>query len=98
MLSLPGIVHLAGTTHGDAEMLCREPLKYPVFLSAVVPLYLSVMASYRRACPATHYPVSATCSQAVKSVVTALASQQGQPIPVTYSAGRGKFTWPPPAG
>lgn len=41
-----GIVHLAGTTHGDGLSFCRDPLRYNIFISDVAPLYLSVMASF----------------------------------------------------
>mmetsp|Transcript_3427 Transcript_3427/g.5139 ORF Transcript_3427/g.5139 Transcript_3427/m.5139 type:complete len:262 (+) Transcript_3427:122-907(+) len=43
-----GIVHLAGSTGGNAEILCDNPLQYPIFLPAVLPLYLSTVASYMR--------------------------------------------------
>lgn len=41
-----GIIHLAGSTGGNAEILCDNPLQYPVFLPVVLPLYLSTVASY----------------------------------------------------
>lgn len=45
---MAGIVHLAGSTGGNAEILCDNPLQYPIFLPAVLPLYLSTVASYMR--------------------------------------------------
>eukprot|EP01034_Spumella_vulgaris_P032003 gene32003-39535_t len=61
-----GIIHFAGTTHGDAEMLCRDPLQYPVLLlSGVVPLYLSVMSAFQKKCPqCAPHSVHPICRQA----------------------------------
>lgn len=41
-----GIVHFAGTTGGNAERLCQDPMQYPLFSTAVIPLYLSIVHSY----------------------------------------------------
>jgi hypothetical protein len=42
------VIHLAGTTHGDAEYLCRYPLDIPMFVHAVVPIYLRLVASFEK--------------------------------------------------
>jgi hypothetical protein len=90
------VVHFAGTTHGDVELLCREPLRYPVLLPAALPLYLSVLGSYHKECPVTSYPVSGVCRSAVAVVLRMLqADSDGRATAVRYNPGRGRFTWPP---
>lgn len=46
-----GIIHLAGSTFGVPLLSCYEPLRYPIFIPAVVPLYLQVISSLSRHCP-----------------------------------------------
>lgn len=41
-----GIVHFAGTTHGDGLFFCKAPLQYPIFIADVAPLYLSIASSF----------------------------------------------------
>ena len=41
-----GIVHYAGTTHGDALFFCKYPLQYPIYIPNVIPLYMSIAVSY----------------------------------------------------
>jgi lipopolysaccharide biosynthesis glycosyltransferase len=41
-----GIVHFAGTTGGNAEVLCKDPMQYPLLANAAMPLYLSIIHSY----------------------------------------------------
>eukprot|EP00598_Pedospumella_elongata_P007347 CAMPEP_0184985472 /NCGR_PEP_ID=MMETSP1098-20130426/14132_1 /TAXON_ID=89044 /ORGANISM="Spumella elongata, Strain CCAP 955/1" /LENGTH=404 /DNA_ID=CAMNT_0027509561 /DNA_START=32 /DNA_END=1246 /DNA_ORIENTATION=- len=89
-----GIVHFAGTTRGDAEHLCREPLKYPIFLNAAVPLYLSVAHSFATKlakCPLRIQ--NSSCASAVPIVKAELSRQR---LEVRYNPGVGGFSWPPP--
>lgn len=89
-----GIVHFAGTTRGDAEHLCREPLKYPIFLNAAVPLYLSIAHSFatkHAKCPLRIQ--NSSCASAVPIVKAELSRQR---LEVRYNPGVGGFTWPPP--
>ena len=92
---LAGIVHFAGTTQGNAERLCHEALKYPLFIPAVVPLYLSVVVSFQLKCPASsqwNYS-SGACNRAVKEVADYAAANS---ISIQYNPGRCKnFSWPP---
>eukprot|EP01041_Mallomonas_annulata_P004723 gene4723-9377_t len=88
-----GIIHFAGVTHGDAQRLCYEPLRYPIFLKAVLPLYLSVIASFQSICPAakalfTH----CNLTDAVKVVVDELKANGSW---ASFHPGIGKFNWPP---
>jgi lipopolysaccharide biosynthesis glycosyltransferase len=46
-----GIIHLAGSTSGVPLLSCYEPLRYPIFVPAVVPLYLQIISSLSRRCP-----------------------------------------------
>jgi len=41
-----GIVHFAGTTHGDGLFFCKAPLQYPIFIADVAPLYLSIASAF----------------------------------------------------
>eukprot|EP01038_Epipyxis_sp_PR26KG_P015900 gene15900-21563_t len=45
-----GILHFAGMIGGDAELLCRYPLQYPILLSAALPLFLSSVHSFINSC------------------------------------------------
>lgn len=95
---------------GDrAEILCENPLQYPLFLPAVVPLYLSVVSSYMRRVKDKldgyffegnfsqnnfKFQFSNSCNEAVEIVKAELKSKT---ISVSYNPGRGRFIWPPPA-
>jgi lipopolysaccharide biosynthesis glycosyltransferase len=46
-----GIIHFAGSTFGVPLLSCYEPLRYPIFIPAVVPLYLQIISSLSRQCP-----------------------------------------------
>lgn len=88
-----GIVHFAGTTRADAEHLCREPIKYPVFLTAAVPLYLSIAHSFNTKhaqCPLRTQ--NSSCASAVPIVQEELARLK---LEVKYNPGLGSFSWPP---
>ena len=88
-----GIVHFAGTTQGDAGLLCREPLKYPVFLQSVVPLYLSVVQSFHQKCPHSEFRIpNRSCELAVPIVQDELTRLK---IAAKFNPGNGKFIWPP---
>ena len=41
-----GIIHLAGSVGVQAQLLCENPMQYPLFLPAVLPLYLSMVSSF----------------------------------------------------
>ena len=88
-----GIIHFAGTTHGDAELLCNAPLLHPLFLPAVTPLYLSIVTSLQKSCPAAR-PLFKTCNvtESVQILSGAMASTG---MTVRYSPGPGGFSWPP---
>jgi len=100
-----GIVHLAGSTNGHIETICHDPLRYPLFLPNVVPLYLSIIHSYMQKCEAyatheghiTPYSFSGACSTAIHAVsehlALALASADGGGA-VNYNPGLGPFGWP----
>jgi len=86
-------VHFAGTTRADAEHLCREPIKYPIFLTAAVPLYLSIAHSFnvmRAQCPLR--VLNTSCGDAVPVVQEELTRLK---LGVKYNPGLGGFTWPP---
>ena len=92
LFMLIGIVHFAGTTHGDAEMLCHEPLRYPLYLSAAMPLYLSIVASFQRSYPNSSHRFSNRCKEAIAEIESAI---QEFNVTVKYNPGLGNFTWPP---
>lgn len=86
-------MHFAGTTRADAEYLCREPTKYPIFLTAALPLYLSVAHSFNSKhaqCPLRVQ--NSTCDGAVAVVQEELARLK---LEAKYNPGLGGFTWPP---
>lgn len=89
-------MHFAGTTHADAEHLCRNPLQYPMLLTGAVPLYLSVVHALQRKHPAfeeSEFRLSTnSCSTAIPTVVAELARLN---LRATYNPGAGGFTWPP---
>ena len=91
-----GIVHLAGTTHADPEHLCRYPLQYPLFLTGVLPLYLSVvhtfMSRYPRFQETDFRLPTSSCVTAVATVQTELHRLS---LSVRFNPGHGKFVWPP---
>lgn len=41
-----GIIHLAGSVGSQAQLLCENPMQYPLFLPVVLPLYLSMVSSF----------------------------------------------------
>ena len=101
-----GIIHFAGTTGGDAELLCRNPLQYPMLLPSATPLYLSMVASYmNKLCRNRGTTINGTtightcdylftdvCLTAVRTVSEELRSKD---VRVRYNPGRGVFPWPP---
>lgn len=91
---MTGIVHFAGSTFGDMELLCREPLKYPIFISGAVPLFLSVTQSYNMKCQANdqHFKFKPVCAEAVQELAVHLKANS---LSVSYNPGLGSFIWPP---
>lgn len=51
LLFTAGIVHFAGTTHGNARTMCIDPLQYPVLSGGAVPLYLAIVKAFFGSCP-----------------------------------------------
>jgi hypothetical protein len=90
---LLGVVHFAGSTRADAELLCREPLQYPLFLTGAVPLFLSVAHSFASKHPQCPLKVrNSSCAAAVPVVAQELARLN---LVATYNPGLGGFSWPP---
>jgi hypothetical protein len=99
-----GIIHLAGSTSGHIETICREPLRYPLFLPNVITLYLSVIHDYMQKCEAhvkqegrnysTPYSFSPDCNTAVDVVSEYMASVEDEGSVVKYNPGLGRFGWP----
>lgn len=87
-----GIVHFAGTTGGQAERLCQDPLQYPLFHRAVIPLYLSVVSSFSLVCPSSAFKFSNLCFEAIRAFQKAIPVLH---INITYNTGLGLFSWPP---
>ena len=86
-----GIIHFAGTSHGDAEMLCNDPFQYQVFIKHAMPLYLKAIQSFQKSCPHSIWKFM-TCNitntiNIVKKELKALN------ITVSYNAGRSGFDW-----
>lgn len=83
-----GIIHFAGTTGGDAERLCQDPLQYPLFSAAVMPLYLSVVHAFNSSkCPENESEVfrfSSLCSDAITSLADHLKKNN---VIVNYNPG-----------
>jgi hypothetical protein len=93
-LLLTGIVHFAGSTHGQpTSYLCNNPLHYPHFTQGAVPLFLSVLHSLNRKCPDVANMTRA-CYDAV-DVIVSHEKQSNGTVKVLYNPGAGRFTWPP---
>jgi len=99
-----GIIHLAGSTSGHIETICREPLRYPLFLPNVITLFLSVIHNYMQKCNAyikheginysTPYSFSPDCNTAVDVVTQYMASAEDEGGIAKYNPGLGPFGWP----
>lgn len=88
-----GIVHFAGVTHGDSQLLCYEPLRYQSFTKSVVPLYLSILSSFERHCPiAKQLLPYCNVTEAVR-IVEEFHRINGSKV--VYNPGHGAFKWPP---
>lgn len=87
-----GVVHFAGSTYGDETSMCKRPTQYPHFLSAVMPLYLSIVTALHKSCPAIPWKMKEVCAEGVVKLQQRLIDDN---ITVSYNPGRGKFTWPP---
>ena len=85
-----GIIHLAGTTHGDAGHLCDHPLLYPKFLPAVLPLYLAIIRSFHEVHPTEQLHSLKSCSDAVKQLKKA---QSANALRINYNPGKGAFSF-----
>ena len=83
-----GIIHLAGTTHGDAGHLCEQPLSYPSFLPAVLPLYLAVIKSFHALYPNEHFSSLQSCLDAIDKIKEI---HRANAIHSKYNIGRGSF-------
>jgi hypothetical protein len=86
-------VHFAGTTHGNPQTICIDPLQYPVLSSGAVPLYLSVVKSLFDTCPALPeesewLAVKNTCLHAINR--TRVHQLQGK-LEISYMPGVGNF-------
>lgn len=90
-----GIVHFAGTTHGDPKAICIHPLQYPYLSAGAVPLYLSIVEALFQNCPVLDekwLDVRRTCQHAINKT---LKYESYGKINVEYRAGHGRFKWPP---
>lgn len=88
---MTGIIHFAGTTHGDALMLCKHPLQYPTFLTAVIPLYLMTIKSFQDTCPASIWNFNdCNITYAIDLVRSEVARLN---VTISYNGGLGKFRW-----
>jgi Glycosyl transferase family 8 len=91
--AITGVVHLAGSTGGRSTRLCDAPLQYPLFLPAVVPLFLSITSQFLKLhSGALNVSFSATCVSAVTDVRSELVRRK---VVVKYNPGVGLFNWPP---
>jgi hypothetical protein len=86
-----GVIHFADTTGGNAKFLCDYPLKYPLLIKAVLPLYLSVVRAFMTKFPATlGQSLTASCTSAEEALRAELSDKE---ITVRYNTGVGNLTW-----
>ena len=94
LLDATGIIHFAGTTHGNARTICIDPLQYPVLTSGAVPLYLTIVKRFFNSCPILSgfdeewLSVKKTCE---KAIVTMLKKQQSGTFDIDYVPGSSSF-------
>lgn len=87
-----GIVHFAGTGGGSQDTrMCTDPMQFPMFLPAAVPLYLMVRKSLKEKCP-NHFSSNETlCDEAIAKVHA--AHRKGD-FKIDYNPGRNRrFSW-----
>ena len=85
-----GIVHLAGTTHGDAGHLCEHSMQYPNFFPAVLPLYLAIIRSFHEKHPNEQLKALKSCLEAMDRLKKA---QHGNAVRIKYNPGKGNFVF-----
>jgi hypothetical protein len=89
-------VHFAGTTHADAEHLCRHPLQHPMLLTGAVPLYLSIVAAFEKKYPAFQAsPFGLRGNACATAVPIVQAELTRLSLKASYNPGLGGFSWPP---
>ena len=83
-------------TKADASLLCKEAIKYPMLLTSVVPIYLSIVRMFIATLPSSmKEEVSGfinTCNYAVDIVKEEVKNTK---VRVNYNPGYGHFVWPP---
>jgi hypothetical protein len=89
-----GILHFAGSAQGRSEFLCADPLKYPLFLSAAMPLLLSVVHSFLKKCGGVSEVLSNSLRLCVDAVPIVQQELSNLKIHPKFEPGRGNFRWP----
>ena len=87
-----GIVHFAGTGGGAQDSrICQDPMQFPLFMPAAVPLYLMIRKSLKEKCPSNVIGNETLCEEAVAKVHA--AHSRGD-FKIDYNPGRNKrFSW-----